>query len=72
VDRFYVGNRIDLARDMDDILVLEAPDHVRNRVALPDIGEKLVAQALALRRARHESRDVHELDHRGDDFLGRD
>ena len=52
--------------DVDDVVVLEAPDDVQDRVALADVREELVAEALALRRTLHEARDVRELHGRAD------
>ena len=52
----------DLAGDVDDVVVVEAAHDVRDRVGLADVGEELVAQALALRRAGDEPGDVDELD----------
>ena len=46
---------------MDDVFVAEAAQHMRDRVDLTDMAKKLVAEALALRRAAHEARDVDEL-----------
>ena len=69
VDRLDVGQRIDLARHVDDVVVLEAAHDVRDRVGLADVGEELVAEAFALRRAGDEPRDVDELDRRRDDLL---
>ena len=69
MDRLDVGNRIDLAGDMHDVRILEASHHVRDRVALADVGEELIAQAFALRGTRHQSRDIDELDRRSDHLL---
>ena len=55
-------DRVDLAGDVDDVVVLEAAHHVGDRVDLADVGEELVAEALALRRAGDEAGDVDELD----------
>jgi hypothetical protein len=41
---------------------------VEDRVALADVREELVAEALALRRALDEPGDVRELDRRVDDL----
>src|SRR5690348_11896432 len=49
--------------------MLEAAHHVRDGIDLADVREELVAEPFALRRARHESRDVHELDRSGNDLL---
>ena len=68
VDRLDVGDRVHPVADVDDIAILEAAHHVADRVHLSDVGQELVAQALAARRAGHQARDVHEL-HRGRDHL---
>ena len=54
--------------DVDDVVVLEAADDMEDRVALADVREELVSEALALRRALDESGDVGEL-HRRADYL---
>ena len=63
-------DRIDLAGDVHDVGVLEAAHDMRDRVGLADVREELVAEALALRRARDEARDVDELDDAGMIFCG--
>ncbi|MNL45662.1 hypothetical protein D3C87_1683240 [compost metagenome] len=57
---------------MGDVLVLEAAHHVDDGVHLADVGEELVAKTLALARAAHQPRDVHELDGGRDDGRGLD
>ena len=69
LDRLDVGDRIDLALDMDDVAVLEAAHDVGDGVDLADVGEELVAEAFALRRAAHEAGDVDEGEPRRDDLL---
>ena len=59
---------IDPARDMGDVVILEAAQHMHDGVAFADVGEELVAEALALRRAAHDARDVDEGDARRDDL----
>ena len=54
---------------MHDVVVDKAAHDVHNRVDLADIRKKLVAEALALRRAAHQSRDVDKLNRRGRVFL---
>ena len=70
VDRLDVRDRVDAARDVHDVVVDEAAHDVRDRVGLADVGEELVAEALALRGAGDEARDVDELDDRRHDALG--
>jgi hypothetical protein len=54
---------------VNDVVVLEAAHDVRDRVRLADVREELVAEAFALRGAGDESRDVDELDGRGNHFF---
>ena len=68
LDGLDVGDRIDLALDMRDVAVLEAAHDMRDGVDLADVGEKLVAQPLALRRAAHEARDIDEGEPRRNDL----
>src|SRR5260370_42715634 len=65
-----VAQRVDRAQHVHDVGVLERADYVDDRVHLADVRQELVAQALALRGAFHEPRDVDELDHGGDLLLG--
>ena len=69
VDGLDVRERIDLARDMNDVGILEAAHDVRDGVGLANVREKLVAQAFALARARDQSGDVDEFHGGGNDFL---
>src|SRR3546814_8949327 len=49
---------------------LAGAEHVDEVVDLADVGEKLVAEALALGGAAHESGDVDELQHRRNRLCG--
>lgn len=62
VDDFDIGDGVDLARHVHDVLVFKAAHDVRDGVGFADVGEELVAQAFALGCARHQARDVDELD----------
>ena len=70
LDGLDVADGVDLALDMGDVGIFKAAHHMGDGVAFPDIGEKLVAQALALGGAAHEARDIHEGETGGDDLLG--
>ena len=72
LDRLDVTRRVDRALGVDDVLVGVGADDVQQRVALADVGQELVAQALALGRARDEAGDVVELDRVPDDVGGLD
>ena len=54
---------------MDDVVVFKAAHHVDDGVHLPDVGEELVAQALALAGAAHQPGDVHKFNGRGRVFF---
>src|SRR6185503_8391025 len=64
VDHLDVAHRVDRARDVMDVGILEAAHHLDDRVHLADVGEELVSQPLTLARALHQPGDVHELDRR--------
>src|SRR5947208_194554 len=55
--------------DVDDVVVLEAPHHVRDRVGLADVGEELISETLALGGAADQAGDVDEVHGGGDDRL---
>ena len=59
-DRLGVGDGIDAALDMRDVVVLEAAKDVDDGIDLADVAEELVAKPFALRRTAHEARDVDE------------
>ena len=66
VDRLDVVLRRDLTLDVHHVRVAEGADHLTGRVGLTDVGEELVAQALALARAAHQPGDVDERHRRRD------
>ena len=55
---------------MDHVGVVEAAHHVDDGVHLADVGQELVAQALALGSPLHQAGDIHKFDHRRGDLLG--
>ena len=69
VDDVDVPDGVRGALHMDDVLVVEAADHVDDGVGHADVGEELVAQALPPGRALHQPGDVHELDDGGGGLL---
>ena len=69
LDRLGVGDGIDPAFDVGDVVILEAAQHMHDGVDLADVGEKLVAEAFALRRAAHEAGNVDEGNAGRDDLL---
>ena len=45
---------------MRDIFIFKAAHDLRDRVRFTNMREKLIAEAFALRRARHQTRDIDE------------
>ena len=70
VDDLNVAQRIGRALDVGDIRVFKAANNMDNRVAAADVGQKLVAESLALRRALDKTCDVYKLDDGGGELLG--
>ena len=69
VDDLGIAARVHRARNVNHVIVLEAAHHVHDGVHLADVGQELVAQALALAGALHQAGDVHKLHPGGDDLL---
>ena len=70
VDHFLVSNGIDAAVDVHNVVVIEAPQHVKNGISGSDVAQKLVAEPLSFARTFHKTCDVDDF-HRGrDDILG--
>ena len=69
MNRFDVADRINRAFDVDDIFVFKTAHDLNDGIGFADIGEKLISQTFAFRRAAHESGDVNKLDRRGNDAL---
>jgi hypothetical protein len=72
LDDVDVANGVDRAGDVHHVAVLEATHHHQDRVGFSDVGQELVAQALAFGRAGDQAGDVHDLDDGRHQLLGRD
>ena len=70
VDGVDVVGRVDLAVDVDDVVVFEGAYDLADRVGLADVGEELVAQAFAFGGALDDACDVDEGDGCRHDLLG--
>ena len=55
---------------MVDVFTFKAANDLNDRIDLPDVTQKLVAQPLALAGAGHEPCDIHKLDGGREDFFG--
>ena len=60
VDGLYIAHRVNAPVHVHHIVIIEAPDHMDNGVALPDVGQELISQALTLGRALDQARNIHE------------
>ena len=70
VDDFLVSYGVYRTVHMHHVRIVEASEHVQYRVALPDVGEELVAEPLSVAGALDESRDVDYVDRGGNGPLG--
>ena len=64
VDDVRVVDRVDFARHVDHIRVLETSDHLDDGIALPDVGQELVSEPLSLGSALHKAGNVIKLHRR--------
>ena len=69
LDHPDVADRVDLAHAVDDIVVIEAANHMDDGVALADVGEEVVAFTLSLGGPGDETGDIDDVDGGGDDDL---
>ena len=58
IDDLDVSDWVDFAFDVGDVVVLEHPEHVEDRVAPRNVRQERVAQTLALIRSLHQAGDV--------------
>ena len=67
VDDLLVAHGVHGTVHMNDVVVVEAAEHMDDSIGLADVGEEFVAESFAAAGAFDESRDVHYLDGGGDD-----
>ena len=70
LDHLGIGQRIDAVLDVGYVVVLEAAQHIGDGIDFADVGQKLVAEALALGGAAHQAGDVDKGKPRWDDLPG--
>jgi hypothetical protein len=58
MDRLDVGNGIDSAVHVSDVLVLEATHHMSDRVDFANMRQELISESFTLGRPPHESRSA--------------
>ncbi len=67
---FFVAKRIHAAVYVHDVVVLKAAQHVQKSIALPDVAQKLVAQAFSLAGSLDQACYVNNLHRGGNHALG--
>ena len=72
LDNVDIALRIDSAFDVDNIFVVEASNHVKDRIDFADIGQEFVSQPFAFRCTLDEARDVYNFADRGNHRIGVD
>ena len=72
VNDFLVADGIHASIDMHDVGVVETTQNVNDSVALADVSQELVAQALAFRGTLHESGNIDNIAHGRHDATGMD
>ena len=70
IDNLLVAHGINRAVDMGDIVVVEAAEHMYDGIGLADVGQELVAQALALGSTLYQTGNIDNLDRGGHHALG--
>ena len=69
LNRVNVGNWIDLATDMDHVVIFEASNNLQDRVDLANMTQELIPQSLPFASSLNDARDVDQLEDRRHDFL---
>ena len=61
VDNVDIFRRVHFPRDVNNIIVFKAANHMADGFGFTDVGQKLVAKTFTFGRAFHQARDIHEL-----------
>ena len=69
IDHFSITHRVDVREDVCYIRLGEAADEMDDGVHLPDLAQKLIAEAFALAGALDQTSDVDETDRGRGGFL---
>ena len=70
LDDLDIGFRVDLAVDVDDVVVRKDPDYLADGIALADVSQELVTETSAFGGALDDAGDVDERHRRRHDALG--
>ena len=55
---------------VNDVLILEAANHVNDGVHLANVRKELISQTFALAGTLYQTCNIHEFNHRGGDLFG--
>ncbi|BAI64405.1 UDP-N-acetylglucosamine enolpyruvyl transferase [Rothia mucilaginosa DY-18] len=69
VNGLHIGGGVDLAVHVNDVRVIKRTHHLRDSVRLTNVREELVTQALTLRSALHNTRNINERNSRRQNTL---
>ena len=70
VDNLLVAHRVDRAIYVGDVAIVEAAEHMNNGISLANVGKELVTETFTLRRALHQSGNIHDFHRGGNNLLG--
>ena len=69
VNGLHIGGGVDLAVHVNDVRVIKRTHHLRDSVRLTNVREELITQALTLRSALHNTRNINERNSRRQNTL---
>ena len=69
IDGFNIGQRVDFAVYVNDVIIFETPDYVDDGGNLSDVAEEFVSQSFTLGSALYQAGDIAEFDGGVDGFL---
>ena len=69
LDHLDVGDRIDLASDVDHVAVFKTAHHIDRGVGLANVSQKLVTQPLTRAGTCHQTGNIDKFNNRALDFL---
>ena len=72
LDNFNIRDRIDIAANVNHVIVFKTSHDLQDRIHLADMAEKFISQAFALAGSFDNARDIDQLQSGGNHLLRRD